>query len=102
MNQKISDRTFNFAVKISKYQASLKEKKYYEEKIKKRGVSSQHLRSKCIAAHFSNRLKNQKRQGQRRQCLLDAVVMVSPLMSNEEASIQRRDGPCCPHQRQGL
>lgn len=30
MNQKISDRTFNFAVKISKYQASLKEKKYYE------------------------------------------------------------------------
>ena len=30
MNEKISDRTFNFAVKISKYQASLKEKKYYE------------------------------------------------------------------------
>ncbi len=30
MNQKISDRTFNFAVKISKYQVSLKEKKYYE------------------------------------------------------------------------
>jgi len=30
MNQKISDRTFDFAVKISKYQVSLKEKKYYE------------------------------------------------------------------------
>lgn len=30
MNEKISDRTFNFAVKISKYQVSLKEKKYYE------------------------------------------------------------------------
>jgi len=30
MNQKITERTFAFAVKISKYQVSLKEKKYYE------------------------------------------------------------------------
>ncbi len=30
MNQKISDRTFDFAVKISKYQVYLKEKKCYE------------------------------------------------------------------------
>lgn len=30
MNEKISDRTFNFAVKISTYQILLKEKKYYE------------------------------------------------------------------------
>ena len=30
MNQKITERTFDFAVKISKYQLSLKEKKYYE------------------------------------------------------------------------
>lgn len=30
MNQNISERTFEFAVKISKYQLSLKEKKYYE------------------------------------------------------------------------
>jgi hypothetical protein len=30
MNQNISERTFDFAVKISKYQLSLKEKKYYE------------------------------------------------------------------------
>jgi four helix bundle protein len=38
MNQKISDRTFNFAVKISKYQSFLKEKKCYE-------VASQLFRS---------------------------------------------------------
>jgi four helix bundle protein len=30
MNQKISQRTFNFAVEISKYQTLLKDKKYYE------------------------------------------------------------------------
>lgn len=30
MNQKITERTFDFAVKISKYQFYLKEKKYYE------------------------------------------------------------------------
>ena len=30
MNQKITERTFDFAVKISKYQVFLKEKKYYE------------------------------------------------------------------------
>jgi four helix bundle protein len=30
MNQNITERTFDFAVKISKYQLSLKEKKYFE------------------------------------------------------------------------
>ena len=30
MNQSITERTFNFAVRISKYQFYLKEKKYYE------------------------------------------------------------------------
>lgn len=38
MNQSISERTFDFAVQISKYQLLLKEKKYYE-------VASQLFRS---------------------------------------------------------
>lgn len=47
MNQKISDRVFDFAVKISKYQLSLKEKKYYE-------IASQLFRSwTSIGANIS-------------------------------------------------
>lgn len=47
MNQKITERTFDFAIKISKYQLSLKEKKYYE-------IASQLFRSwTSIGANIS-------------------------------------------------
>lgn len=47
MNQKITERTFDFAVKISKYHLSLKEKKYYE-------IASQLFRSwTSIGANIS-------------------------------------------------
>lgn len=47
MNQNITERTFEFAVTISKYQVSLKEKKYYE-------IASQLFRSgTSIGANIS-------------------------------------------------